>query len=201
MMRCETLKELMEAYVEGELDESERKAAEVHIASCESCKRELALTRSIPRLVSSLPTPPVPDGIIPDTLEKLHERQGLTRRWLRSFGALLSRRWQFAATAFLVLSVVLFGISYEVMIRQPEIAPEEVASAVRDLKLALGIMGAATQRVQSVALEEGTRALDMARSTSDGAMRNLYEIQLNVSENLQRSLAVLSQLKEEVDRP
>ena len=60
-MRCEKVKESLEAYVEGELVESEREALENHISHCESCKQELALTQSIPHLIGSLPTPPVPE--------------------------------------------------------------------------------------------------------------------------------------------
>ena len=45
-MRCEEVKELLEAYVESELDESQLKAVQAHISSCESCKQELALTQA-----------------------------------------------------------------------------------------------------------------------------------------------------------
>ena len=110
MMHCEEVKELLEVYLEGELDESEQSAVEAHISNCESCKQELALTRSIPRLVSSLSAPPAPEDIIPDTLRRLHdEKPGFLKRWMRVFGVPLSRKWQFVAVSLFLLAVSLFA--------------------------------------------------------------------------------------------
>jgi len=193
-MRCETVKELLEAYIEGELDESKQKAVEAHISSCESCKQELALTRSIPRLVSSLPTPPVPEDIIPNTLKQIREAPTARWQWLRSFGVFLSRRWQLTAVGTLVLAALLFGISYQRMHSGSEMTEAEVAAAAEDIKLALGIVSAATQDVQLVALTEGARALDLTRSKSRDTMRTLSRTQSQVLETLRRNLAVLAQL-------
>jgi anti-sigma factor RsiW len=195
MMRCGTVKELLEAYIEGELDESKQKAVEAHISSCESCKQELALTRSIPRLVSSLAfNPPVPEDIIPNTLKQIREAPTARWQWLRSFGAFLSRRWQLTAIGALVLAALLFGISYQRMHSGSEMTEAEVAAAAEDIKLALGIVSAATQDVQLVALTEGARALDLTRSKSRDTMRTLSRTQSQVLETLRRNLAVLAQL-------
>lgn len=194
MMRCETVKELLEAYIEGEVSKSEQKKLEAHIAGCESCRWELTLTQSIPRLIGSLPTPPVPEDIIPSTLKQIHEAPTARWQWLRAFGAFLSRRWQFAAAASLLLVALFLGISYQRVSRQPGIAAEEVAAAAEEIKLALGIVGAATQDVQLAALTEGARALDLTKSKSKDAMRTLSKTQLEVFEKLRRDLAVLVQL-------
>ena len=117
-MKCETVQKQLEAYIEGELSESRKKAVEAHISACESCRKELALAQSIPRLVGSLMTPPTPEEIIPDTLEQLHETSNGRWGWLES---LLSGRWQYAAAACLLVAVVLLGIGHQRMNREPQI--------------------------------------------------------------------------------
>lgn len=194
MMRCEMVKELLEAYIEGELDESERKEVQAHISGCELCKQELALAQSIPSLVSSLSTPPVPEDIIPDTLKRIHEAPTARWRWARSFSEILSRRWQLAAAASLLFALFIFGISYQIANRKPQITEAEVASAAEDIKLALGIVRTATRDVQLVALTEGVRALDITRSKSRDTMHILSRTQSEVFEKLRRNLAAIGQI-------
>jgi predicted anti-sigma-YlaC factor YlaD len=194
-MRCETVKELLEAYVEGELDESIQEELEAHIADCQLCKQELALARIIPRLICSLATPPVPEDIIPSTLKRLHETPAVRRQWLRVFGALISRRWQFVAVSSFLLLIILFGIGYQRINRWPEITDAEVESAVEEIKFALGIMTAATREVQIAALAEGARILEITGSKSRDAMQTINKAQIEVSEKLRRNLAALAKLK------
>lgn len=199
-MRCEEVKELLEAYVESELDESQLKAVQAHISSCESCKQELALTQAIPRLVSSLQTPPVPEDIIPNALRIINETPTTQWEWLRSFGAFLSGKWRFAAIACSLIIISLFSISYYREYRQPKITDAEVELAVKDLKLALGLVGTATQDVQTTAMTAGSRALNATKSKSKSTMRTLSGAQSEVSDKLRFGLAVLAQLqKGEVD--
>lgn len=181
-MRCDAVKELLEEYVEGELDKARRKKIAEHIAGCESCKKELTITQSIPRLIGSLSTPPVPQSIIPNTLKSLHKPSGL--RWWK---------WQFAAVAVALLVAVL-GIGYQRINRKPEISEVEVASAMEDLKFALGIVGAATHRAQTTVLAEGIELLDATKNGSDSAAQAISNTKNRVSEKLWRSLADLVQL-------
>lgn len=234
MMRCETVKELLEVYVEGELDEPIRKDIETHIASCELCRQELTLTQSIPRLVGSLQTPPIPADIIPKVLERTARW-----RWAGSFGIFLLKRWYLVASASVLIALILFGISYlkpgekpgmpneVVKENRPEIvkvepdkksdvtkvvptekrdghvykadmnkkripSEEEIALTEEEIKFALGIASAATQNVWFGALTEGMRALDIAKSESEDAMRTLSTTQLEVFECITDSLALLN---------
>lgn len=194
-MRCETVKELLEAYVEGELDDSQRKELEAHLSGCELCRWELTLTKSIPHLISSLPTPSVPADIIPNTLQRLREATTVRWQWTRSFGVFVSRKWRLAVAVSLVLAIFVFGVNYQRINREPEITEAQVAAAVDDIKLALGIVSAATQDAQLATLTEGVRALDITKSKSRDAVRTLSEVQLEVFEKLRRNLAVLAQLQ------
>ena len=188
-MRCEKVKESLEAYVEGELGKSEREALETHISRCESCKQELALTQSIPRLISSLPTPPVPEDIIPDTLRRMHEKSATKRRWLRAFGITSSRKWQFAVVGSLLMAVLIFGISYQMINRNSGITEADVASAAQDIKLALGIVQTATQDIQLTVLAAGAEAYSEARSKSRDTVQTLFNVQVEAFDTLKRNLA------------
>jgi anti-sigma factor RsiW len=194
-MRCEEAKESLEAYVEGELGKREREALETHIPHCESCKQELALTQSIPRLVSSLPTPPVPEDIIPDTLSRLREKSAAKRRWLRAFGILSSRKWQFAVIGSLLIAVLVLGISYQMIDRDSGITEAEVASAAEDIKIALGIVKTAAQDIQLTTLRVGAEAYSEAESKSRDTIQTLYNVQVEAYDTLKRSLAFLGQLQ------
>lgn len=190
-MRCEKVKESLEAYVEGELGKSEREALETHISNCELCKRELALTQSIPRLISSLPTPSVPEDIIPDTLKRLHEKSATKRRWLRAFDVISSRKWQFAVVGSLLIAVLILGISYQMIDRDSGITEVEIASAAQDIKLALGIVETATQDIQLTVLAAGAEAYNEA--TRD-TIQTLSNVQVEAYDTLKRNLAFWNQL-------
>ena len=193
-MRCEAVKDLLEAYVEGELDGSELRSVESHISGCELCKKELALTRSMPRLVKSLSTPPVPEDIISNTLERLNETSAARWQWLREYRAFLSGKWKFAAVASLLLAVVLFGIGYQRIGRRPRISEKEVASAMEELKLALGIVSVATRGTQFSLLSEGAQILDATKTESSNAIQSISHTQMEISEKLWSNLADLAQL-------
>jgi RNA polymerase sigma factor (sigma-70 family) len=194
VMRCEKVKESLEAYVEGELGKSEREELETHISNCESCKRELTLTQSIPRLISSLPKPPVPEDIIPDTLKRLREKSATKRRWLRAIGMISPRKWQFAVVGSLLISVLIFGISYQMTNRNSGITEAEVVSAAQDIKLALGIVETATQDIQLTVLAAGAEAYDEARSKSRDTIQTLSNVQVEAYDTLRRNLAFWNQL-------
>jgi len=182
MMRCSEVRELLEAYIEGELDESEQEVVSVHIADCESCKQELALTRSIPRLVNSLPTPPVPEDVIPNTLERLSEAK--SSRWTRSSGAFLLRRWQFVTAACLLL--VLLGIGYQRMNKERGITGEEAppqalvgapgASALRAVERVKPSVGIAKAKAHDVQI--AVSAKGKSRITNEEVTSAVEEIKL-----------------------
>ena len=68
--------EALSALVDGELDEAERSAVQVHLAACPSCPRLLEDLRRIADGVKRQAVPPVPDGLRARVIERLHEEQG-----------------------------------------------------------------------------------------------------------------------------
>ena len=70
----------------------------------------------------------------------------------------------------------------------------ELASAMEELELALGIISAATQRVQSTVLAEGAQILDVTRDRSSGAIEAALRTRLEISGKLWSDLTDLAQL-------
>jgi len=190
-MRCKEIKELLEAYVEGELDTSEQMEVDRHVNSCESCRRELELTRCVPKLVSALETPAVPDGIVSDALEQLRSTPRRQRRWARISEALSSRKWQIAAFASLLILISVISIGYQRMDKTSQITDEQVASAAIELRFALGIVGSATQKAQSATMMELAKAADTTKSASTNTMQILSEAQSQAYGKLKSNLSVL----------
>jgi len=127
-MHCELVMELLEEYIEGELDESRQVMIEIHLADCESCRQELALSQSIPHLVNSLPTPPVPESIIPNTLMRLRKSTSIHWQWMRHL------RWRFVVAVSLLIVAFLFGgISYQRLSNRVQYEPVSVSSANNNL--------------------------------------------------------------------
>lgn len=194
LMRCKTVKKLLEAYTEGELDKSRQEAVEFHISTCQSCRQELEITWNVPRLVGFLSTPPVPDSIIPDTLRCLQENHGDRQKWIRSPGAIILRRWLIVAAASLLLVFTMFSIEYYKVHKKPEISAEEVESAAEEIRLAMGIVAVGTRHIQRTVLIEGVRTLNAAKSVSEDTIQAVSNARLEVFEKLQDSLAILGQL-------
>jgi len=126
-MRCELVMELLEEYIEGELDESRQAMMEIHLADCESCRQELALSQNIPHLVNSLPTPSVPESIIPNTLMRLRKSTSIHWQWMRPL------RWRFVVAVSLLTAAFLFGISYQRLSNREQYEPVFIISANNNL--------------------------------------------------------------------
>jgi Putative zinc-finger len=62
--------ELLAEYVDGTLDEHDRRAVEAHLASCTTCSDEVALAGGSRRMLRDLPEEPVPLGVTGPVLDE-----------------------------------------------------------------------------------------------------------------------------------
>lgn len=185
-MHCKTVKKLMEAYIEGELDEPRSKAIESHIANCQICANELALTQKVHKAVDCLSTPPVPGDIISNTLNLIHQRSVSRWLWLR--------KWPVVVSAMILLGLILFGIGYQRFNTKPDLTEEQIIEASEGLNLALGIVAAGTQYAQNTAIAEGARTYDLVKVASVSTLQEISKVQIEVSEKIKANLGFLSQL-------
>ncbi|MBD3183985.1 hypothetical protein GF312_17000 [Candidatus Poribacteria bacterium] len=185
-MRCSAAIELLERYLENELDEVQTSKLESHLENCLGCQRELELTHSIQIIIKCIEKPKTPEDIIPETLERLHKSKEKLN--IREF---LIEKWKYAVPAFMILLLVI-GFAYLMPDRKQEITKQEVVKAAEDLKLALGIVKVATEEVETTTLKASAQAFSITKDKSRGTMENMAKVQDEVIDSLKRNLALVS---------
>ena len=136
-MHCEHIRKKLNAYMDGELPEKQRPIVEAHLASCESCRRQLEDIRGIDELFQgTLSVPPVPDGLVARIMAEARRKQpmGIPEKhsllpvwnplqWI----AELSASMRLAACATVILALVA-GLSLDggqITGRNASIEPEK----------------------------------------------------------------------------
>ena len=74
-MNCEIVQNILEEYLENELDEPLRKEVESHLQKCPYCQSELAVTESIDQVINVIPDPKVPGEIYENVLADVRVSQ------------------------------------------------------------------------------------------------------------------------------
>lgn len=127
-MHCDIVQNILEEYLEDELDENFRREIASHLQSCSYCQRELAMTERIANFIKVIPDPQVPKEIYENVMTQVCASQkqpttsfsGITdalRGGIRHIGdRLATRKWQ-VATAMVSL-LLLFAILGGYYIRQ-----------------------------------------------------------------------------------
>ena len=70
-MNCETIKEMLWAYLEKETTAEEAEMIEAHLATCEACRAELEVQKEIMDSLQSIPDEELPDGFHAELMQKL----------------------------------------------------------------------------------------------------------------------------------
>jgi len=102
-MNCNEIKDMLSLYIDGELDEKEKKAVEEHVEVCESCRSELEQYQKIINMLQSLIEVEPPKGYCKRLHEKLlkakqQKKISAKSRWIK-YGSI-------AATFVLVVSAI-----------------------------------------------------------------------------------------------
>jgi len=61
-MRCQAVRQKLEAYAAAEVPPQVRKRIKGHLQSCSECREALARQKELEALIRNVPAPPVPDG-------------------------------------------------------------------------------------------------------------------------------------------
>ncbi len=164
-MTCDEILERLEAFVDGELDASERATIEAHLAGCEACAAEHALTEAVRTELRALPELDAPPAVIGQVLSDVGEDR------FRRIGSTPSRpAWTALAAAALAAAVLgaamLLGPS-----RQPETdeAAPMATTAVAD----------ATTIDRTVADRTATDPEAVARATEEARYALAYLAQVS----------------------
>ncbi|MGQ9610559.1 MAG: zf-HC2 domain-containing protein [bacterium] len=123
-MYCEIVKNILERFIEGELEEPLKKEIEKHIAECYSCKNELSLASKVPFMIRSVHSPELPNGIIHSVLERINKPS----KWFFSYKHLLdifsSRKILYTSAIPIVIIILILSIVHlrpnEEQVNEPE---------------------------------------------------------------------------------
>ncbi len=109
-MRCDRtdIKELLPAYLEAGIPDSDRERIELHVASCDDCRMELSLLRTMAE--EQVPDPGEAFwATLPDRVYREVRRQDRDRpRGLSAFfGRIFAPRWAWATAALAVITLTV----------------------------------------------------------------------------------------------
>lgn len=99
------------AYSGGELDLSERKLVELHLATCSTCRAELADMKSTLHLIRSTPEVEPPPWLTSRIMAHLREEKTAQRSWLQRIWFPLHRAFPVQILALLVVCVSGYYLS------------------------------------------------------------------------------------------
>jgi anti-sigma factor RsiW len=142
---CGWVLERLEAWIDGDLNETEHASVTAHIEGCESCQRERLLAEEVVAELHALPEFELPEAVIravdrrtrPGAVEVLLSYlDGVLRRPLPVMVAL-------AAVAAMIVVVSPWRI-----VSGPEYSEQEIARATNELRMAFAYVGAITNRAE-----------------------------------------------------
>jgi len=115
MSDCEHIREMMEAYIDGELSTSERVSFEAHIAVCNVCRAALEKEKSLLNALRTMPTVPAPEVLRTRVMARLRAEVPVIQKspvagFLQSIFAL--RGLYYAYTAALTILVIFLGFRF-----------------------------------------------------------------------------------------
>lgn len=111
-MDCTNVQQLLDEYLEGALDERERKLVEEHLASCGDCTRSMAFLRAYRREMRNLRAVRAPADFLRNVHSRMRERRPFRDLLVRLFSPSgLKLPLELAGvTAVALAALVLFGV-------------------------------------------------------------------------------------------
>ena len=164
-MNCETLEELISAYVDGEVTEEERQTVEQHVASCASCRAALQDFSTAQTLLRTLPVLDAPQGFRQRVTERVEQK---SRSW--------AWRW-LAAPRFALGTIALLSISAGVLFWSLRQTPNQIEQYAASIEV----------YAEDILFEDVSTTTDALFSTDTGSVAEdiLDEINLGVAETRQ----------------
>ncbi len=142
---CVQVLELIEPWVDGELEAGRAASVQAHVDSCSSCNAEMRLADEIRAELRAMPNYELPERLLNDIAQATEPT--LPSRFRRVLGLLVLRPVPAAVAVAAIVAVLVI---------QPWRAPTdagytetEVARATAETKLALAYVGGVSRRAQS----------------------------------------------------
>jgi len=170
--RCAHVLDLLEVWIDGDLDDAEAAAVKEHVDRCESCMAEQQLAMAVVAELRSMPEFDVPARVMQAV--KRETRPTLVER----FRAFLEDHRIHPVPAFAVISALILIVLVVPQWRPPaerQYTDQEVARAVAETRLALAYVGSVAQRAE-LRIKERVFNEGVAAQTLRGVRRSLQVI-------------------------
>ena len=156
---CAEVLDRLDAWIDGDVDESEAVAMQAHVDDCEACQRERRLAEELVAELRAMPRFEVPERVL--RAVDRQTRTGVAEKLHSFFEAIVRRPLpaMAAVAAVLVVAVVMTPWNRSSV---PEYSEQEISRAADDLRLAFAYVGDVTRRaevrVKDRVLDEGVAA-------------------------------------------
>jgi len=170
--RCAHVLDLLEAWIDGDLDDAEAAAVTAHVKQCESCQAERQLAEAVVAELRALPEFDVPERVLQAVRKKT--RPTFAEK-LGEFVEPFKPRPVPALAAVAAVVVMVLVLSPWRRTPEPQYTDQEVARAVAETKLALAYVGSVSQRAE-LRIKERVLKEGAAAQTVSGVRRSLRVI-------------------------
>jgi anti-sigma factor (TIGR02949 family) len=140
---CAWARQVIEAYLDGDLTADEAAKLESHLSGCQSCAEELALAKQVNLALRALPEQRCPDRIRDAVLDRVAKQRSAVRRSVPVWTAGRHPRvWRPAAFAAALLVVVIAVLVQKGPQPPPAtVTPEELVRAEQQVRWTLAYVG------------------------------------------------------------
>lgn len=179
-MNCEWVLDRIEPFVDGELMKGELESFEAHTASCQACREEIALARSLAAELRSLPALECPSSVVDEAAAKAGASQRFGSRLRDWFGALSVPvpKPAMAVMIVIIVAVTAFVLSQHdqstskgrVAVADGTPTEQEVELARLDVMLAFAYVGKYSRRTGEIIKKDviGDRVMKSVGKTVAG---------------------------------
>lgn len=168
---CDAVRELLEAFVDGDLGPREERMVAAHLHDCAACGRERRVATELRSALRSLPEHDAPAKVL--WAVRMAAREGESRAPLRArLARWMTRPAAAVATAAVAVALMVTAVAWwQRPAARPSFDDPEIARAAQETRFALALVGALGRRA---ALDEvlGRRVVS---PTVDGVTRALRE--------------------------
>ncbi len=135
---CAWARQVIEAYLDGDLTADEAARLESHLSGCQACAEELALAKRLNLALRDLPEQRCPDRIADAVLDRVGKEPRAARRPAGWY----PRVWRPAALAAMLLLVAITALVIKgAKPPPPTVTPEEIVRAEQQVRWTLAYVG------------------------------------------------------------
>ncbi len=143
---CSEFRELVDAWVDGELDVTEEARLQAHLESCVDCREERELAASVASQLRALPEVDLPESVAAAVRRKTRAWPTVGLSGVRK--GPLFRPLPAAVAMAVAIAVMVILVIPRKSPNQPQFSDREIEQAVQQTRIALAVVNSATRRAE-----------------------------------------------------